>query len=169
MSSEFGVVVSTYFEALQRLTAAIQLNWASKRKGDLGKLDAQYLRNLATVAGSSQDLPESLRVPAEGDDAGDPCPACGSVVPPGQGACIKGHKWGENLVLWDQANKSERCSVTHLLITTPECRLCTICPAVALLPRSLGGEESEGDALVQSALEAAAACLMCGGRWAEPA
>lgn len=95
MSNEFGVVVNTYFKALERLTAAIQLNWAAKVGGDLGKLDAQYLRNLATVAGSSQDLPASLRVPAEGDDAGDPCPACGSVVPPGKGACIKGHKWGE--------------------------------------------------------------------------
>lgn len=95
MSNEFGVVVDRYFTALERLTAAIQLNWASKIGGDLGKLDAQYLRNLATVAGSGQDLPEALRAPAEGEDSGDPCPACGSVVPPGKGACVKGHKWGE--------------------------------------------------------------------------
>lgn len=89
------MVVNTYFAALERLTAAIQLSWASKIGSELGKLDAQYLHNLAAVTGSSQDVPESLRLPAEGEDAGDPCPACGSVVPPGQGACIKGHKWGK--------------------------------------------------------------------------
>ncbi len=60
----------------------------------------------------------------------------------------------------------ERCSVTRLLITTPEYRICTVCPAVSRVPASWGGQESQG--IAQMALDAAVACVMCGGRWARP-
>jgi general transcription factor 3C protein 4 len=65
-------------------------------------------------------------------------------------------------------------------------RVCTTCPAVSLIPErhltppipvSPDGADRdwerfadpavahEGDKLVQEALEAAVACVMCGGRW----
>lgn len=101
MIAEFAAAVSTYAKALQRLTAAMQLNWAARIAGpEIGKLDAQYLRNLVAVAGSSQDLPAGVRTAVlseAAEEAGDRCPACGSVVLPGEGACAKGHKWGKGL------------------------------------------------------------------------
>lgn len=80
-----------------------------------------------------------------------------------------------------------RCSITQLLITTPTYRVCTTCPVVSLIPQrhltppipvsSDGADRDwerfgdsavvvhEGETLVQQALEAAVACVMCGGRW----
>ena len=79
-----------------------------------------------------------------------------------------------------------RCSITHFLITDPTYRVCTTCPSVSLLPTrhrtppipvTDDGEDrdwkrfateisrDQGDWMVQTALEAAVGCVMCGGRW----
>lgn len=86
-----------------------------------------------------------------------------------------------------------RCSVTRLLITHPKYRVCSICPAISLLPPSIvslpiavdesgrdtdhtrfekkmtgkgrGGKTEAGIGLAEELLEAAVVCLRCGGRW----
>ena len=79
--------------------------------------------------------------------------------------------------------------MTRFLVTEAAYRICTSCPAVALLPTRLrrphvavdksgrdtdwqrfekatGASEASGDEMVQEALEAAVVCVRCGGRWA---
>lgn len=89
---------------------------------------------------------------------------------------------------------SGRCSVTRLLITNPDYRVCSCCPAVSLMPPSCTsppipvnetGQDldytrsasrlvdpavpANGDSprlgLVNMLLEEAVVCLHCGGRW----
>ncbi|BEI87844.1 uncharacterized protein CcaverHIS019_0105620 [Cutaneotrichosporon cavernicola] len=127
-------------DAIQLALAESMAKWAGT---DIGEDDAMFVAQLA-----------------DGAVAAGQCPACGDTIEfaSGTAVCAKGHDW-------------ERCSVTRLLITTPEYRICTVCPAVSRVPSSWGRQEKESVAslsLAQTALDAAVACVMCGGRWARP-
>ncbi|KAK8864379.1 hypothetical protein IAR55_001627 [Kwoniella newhampshirensis] len=205
-SVTFDSSVATSKAAVEQITTAIStrlvlilLHWATtvlqpSLASSLGLLDRHFLQLLlkgvgemptkqvsAKTQASIQELDRLLSLGASssggGESIGDErCPACGTAVG-SEGKCEKGHVWS-------------RCSITRLLITHPHYRVCSVCPAISLLPRRhvatpipvdregrdhdwqrfSGSEQSEGDAIredwiVQMALESAVACVICGGRW----
>lgn len=81
-------------------------------------------------------------------------------------------------------NVIARCSITGSLITTPEYRTCTTCPAISLLPSRIRSPQiavdeegldkdherfkrpiPKGQEIVQQVLESCQSCILCGGRW----
>ncbi|KAL1405531.1 hypothetical protein Q8F55_009169 [Vanrija albida] len=168
---EFTATARALESTLRRTVATVTLEWAVRyTSASLGATDSLYLHHLIALSGGSGYLGARLVNSATSADGTDSCPACKSEIPfvvDSSARCVKGHEW-------------ERCSVTHFPITTPEYRLCPVCPAVSLIPRSQTGGGGEaavangagagpgadaGDAVVQLALEAAVHCVMCGGRW----
>ncbi|TNY24367.1 putative zinc-finger of transcription factor IIIC complex-domain-containing protein [Rhodotorula diobovata] len=81
------------------------------------------------------------------------CPACKAHVPLANvryACCEKGHQW-------------ERCSLSLALIASVQVRTCSSCERKALLPDALRDLPADGP--VRRMLQAAKACVMCGGRW----
>lgn len=164
MQADYANVAKTYAAALTSTLASLILHWAKQLpQKPLSGLDEELLANLT---GASNPTETSA---ATGSNVA--CPACGAPITSvdGQAACSNGHEWGEFYA--KHSDIADRCSVTHLLITTPDYRVCTVCPRICLLPRSVSkvpGPPDGGDELVQIVLEAARACPSCGGRWSRP-
>ncbi|KAK4686225.1 general transcription factor 3C polypeptide 4, partial [Tremellales sp. Uapishka_1] len=145
----------------------------------VGKIVLEWTRETMsqTSAPSPEDWQFLLRLSDDGHSAletvngeKEECPACKGAVD-ALGKCTMGHTWS-------------RCSITRSLITTSNYRVCTTCPCISLIPRKYGRlpiavteEGVEGDykrfelkknaetGVLETVLEAAKVCVMCGGRW----
>jgi len=116
------------------------------------------------------------------------CPACKAHVPLANvryACCEKGHQWGALLPLFLSSllsrpllaprpvdigvthvrptRPAERCSLSLALIASVQVRTCSSCERKALLPDALRDLPADGP--VRRMLQAAKACVMCGGRW----
>jgi hypothetical protein len=181
-----------------------------------GSLDATFTKlsmQMAESAGCAAEAIVSVRSMLDrsvaGEEPKDACRACGQGVALGENgvaSCPNGHEWCRltNISLSGSLRHpvsvltlttSARCSITHLLITTPTYRICSSCKSIALLPdrilrppiavtrqgisqdsqRYASDDDDDdadpsmrakrGDRIVQSVLEACVICPTCGGRW----
>ncbi|WVW83875.1 hypothetical protein I302_105897 [Kwoniella bestiolae CBS 10118] len=185
-ATRFQQVTASLSTSITARLVEVLLSWSVttiQRQG-VGNLDRQFIHQLLKTAQQLstehvgpelprliQDISSKLGHDEEQQDAEERCPACKTEVG-SDGTCVKGHVW-------------TRCSTTHLLITHPHYRVCSTCPAISLLPkrhlstpipvddqgrdhdyqRFIPSQRAEEDSLIQVALEAAIACLNCGGRW----
>ncbi|WWC94150.1 hypothetical protein V866_000989 [Kwoniella sp. B9012] len=187
-ATDFQRVAATVLRSITTRLIDVLLKWATTalQPQSLGNLDRQFICQLLKTANQLseeqtdssllklvKDISSKLDQIETQDNSEEPCPACKTAVG-ADGTCIKGHTW-------------TRCSITHLLITHPHYRVCSTCPAISLLPKrhlsipipvdEQGKDHDyqrfipspstavEEDSLIQIALEAAIACLNCGGRW----
>ena len=132
---------------VRSLATWISAKLDTRRLANISSNDRRFARLLFKSANLSSvvidpKIEDALNEDGQNDGI-EQCPACKSSIVADDGdqaKCAKGHEWGKssfysfNLRPAYPDVGTARCCITRQLITTASHRICSICPAVSLLP-----------------------------------